>query len=644
MTYNYHRHTRHDHDHWSTIVSVCLLIWITCIPTLIPLTPSLSSQSNQFIVIVNAKMDTSASLDTQHSDTLNNHKHVIPSSWPILLPSSSSSSSSSFVSLDIDSDENKNYREGNIIVGHEDVMPDYVIHALTDDPLSHYLELPDASLNTLSSSISTEMHSYRLTKLLSKSKCVSLDYLTQPFSSSVTSLVNRLETNPYSELSNHHLDLEKWLPHIDQCFSTIDTSTLEICEALIFKGNTSFTSSLSLLGDVTVPISTIPILKDRFDSYSACDFELGDRLAHGGFGETWLANRLSDDREFVLKHFFDERGDEARLSERREAFFGHFLAGLKHVSRFVASLRVADTTWLIFEHEGVSLSRYIMDVTETGRSVPNQQWNYLRHHAHDFRSLVHQCLEALHSIHQRGVIHRDVTPSNFLLKLNPAHVAHENMSHSSSYFSREHMTSHHVIEPLAHLRLADFGSSLQIDPDLVHESFLYANQAPSMRECTLSYAPPELLFAQDDKLTPTSLRLIFATPAYDLWSLGLSILSIWMGGLDNVFVLDSRTTARIHAVLREREHMDEMSIAKALRLKSLMAYCIYRADSNTPTTSSCNQHEALQRWRDTDPLGEGFDGNEQLLDLILGLMHWNPSERISAQEAMQFPYFTHPHG
>lgn len=54
----------------------------------------------------------------------------------------------------------------------------------------------------------------------------------------------------------------------------------------------------------------------------------------------------------------------------------------------------------------------------------------------------------------------------------------------------------------------------------------------------------------------------------------------------------------------------------------------------------CDLHDFHSALRARDPLGLGFDSSsDQLLLLILGLLNWDPLERLSASEALSHPYF-----
>ena len=55
---------------------------------------------------------------------------------------------------------------------------------------------------------------------------------------------------------------------------------------------------------------------------------------------------------------------------------------------------------------------------------------------------------------------------------------------------------------------------------------------------------------------------------------------------------------------------------------------------------TCTLHDFHRALRARDPLGVGFDSSsDQLLLLVWRLLAWDPSDRISARDALRHPYF-----
>jgi len=194
--------------------------------------------------------------------------------------------------------------------------------------------------------------------------------------------------------------------------------------------------------------------------------------------------------------------------------------------------------------------------------------------------------------------------------------------------------------------LGDFSSAWEKDISRT----MYMN-GPSAAEQTDEYAPPEVLFGPRwipfDENIPTS---------YDSWSIGVVVLEMLLG-TPHVFSVDQRTTMILSHRLR-KEGASSEDIRRALYLAGLSQFCIYVPSTseakkwplrhgdplhNTaivkPTCTIQDFHNAL---RARDPLGLGFDSSsDALLDLIWGLLAWDPTKRLTAAQALNHHYF-HP--
>ena len=194
-------------------------------------------------------------------------------------------------------------------------------------------------------------------------------------------------------------------------------------------------------------------------------------------------------------------------------------------------------------------------------------------------------------------------------------------------------------------RLGDFSSAVD---DFTSSNMYTSTKGPSAAEQTDEYAPPEALFGAStfDPVEPQS---------YDSWSVGVVALEMLLG-TPNVFSVDQRTKALLTNKMQKQGSSDE-EIQRALYLAALSNFCIFVPTSSEHETrwplqpggplaaasmvkKKCDLHDFHSALRARDPLGLGFDSScDQLLLLILGLLNWEPSKRLTAAEALSHPYF-----
>ncbi|MEH1126603.1 serine/threonine-protein kinase [Micromonospora sp. CPCC 206061] len=134
-------------------------------------------------------------------------------------------------------------------------------------------------------------------------------------------------------------------------------------------------------------------------------YRLGERVATGGMGEVWRATDVLLDRAVAVKVLRPGLVAEPGFTERFRSE-ARTLAGLHHPNVVsVYDYGEGDTTYLVMAYvEGEPLSERIeaagrLDVAETV-------------------SIVTQAAAALHAVHLKGVVHRDVKPGNLLIQPN----------------------------------------------------------------------------------------------------------------------------------------------------------------------------------------------------------------------------------
>ena len=327
----------------------------------------------------------------------------------------------------------------------------------------------------------------------------------------------------------------------------------------------------------------------------------------------------------------------------REIFFGSQLRSIyRKVARYESYFVVGGDYWLVFVDEGISVQQFLYAVIwadTTAILEPSLIWEKMRttnDGLDTMKSLLYQVIEGVAELHDLGIVHRDIKPSNILVNAD--------------------QTNKDVT-----VLIADFSSSIS---DECLASQLYGKKVdddhyefhPSQAEETLQYAPPEVNLCNDCSSS-------HYTFAYDIYSVGVLFLEFILGTAD-IFVADQRTQAMIHHKLRQHEGatmkntisgdegkvLSYMSKFKELSYRAALAeFCIYNEVFDIEPSISMNVHNqiiklcglkdlehAIQR---RDPLGIGFH-DQHGLDLLEKLLKWNPSERISMQDALLHPYFT----
>jgi len=161
------------------------------------------------------------------------------------------------------------------------------------------------------------------------------------------------------------------------------------------------------------------------------------------------------------------------------------------------------------------------------------------------KNILSQILSSAAKLHERGIIHRDVKPSNIMCDI----------SHGFA----------HIL-----CRLGDFSSAY----DDYSAEYLYL-KGPSRSEQTDEYAPPEVLFSESEWIPFDDVK----PESYDSWSIGVVILELLLG-TPHVFSVDKRTTAILTMKMKD-EGAGDRDIEKALYLAALAQFCIYRPASSS---------------------------------------------------------------
>uniref|UniRef100_A0A0E0F736 protein-serine/threonine phosphatase n=1 Tax=Oryza meridionalis TaxID=40149 RepID=A0A0E0F736_9ORYZ len=401
-------------------------------------------------------------------------------------------------------------------------------------------------------------------------------------------------------------------------------------------------------------------------------------------------NHVSDTIDgdlFILKRIMVERGRAAYLSGLREKYFGELFSNasrtlealsraesstafsvdsqlnphifaennmsfteepLKHIARFIESFESElKELWLVYRHEGRSLSKLIYTAEETKlvtgnnnervRHIqvlqPSKWWYWLRTTKagqKQMQNLLWQLLMGLKACHDRNITHRDIKPENMI-------ICFEDLETGKCLREIPSEAKHNKLN----MRLIDFGSAFD-DFTLKH---LY-DSGPTRSEQTFEYTPPEALLNSSWFQGSKSARL-----KYDMWSVGVVMLELIVGS-PHVFQISDRTRALMDHRL---EGWSEQTKELAYKLRSYMELCILvpgissqhqgSGDSEhgqfRPASWKCSEESFAHQVKIRDPLKMGFP-NIWALRLARQLLIWHPEDRLSVDEVLAHPYFQEP--
>ncbi|XP_024981352.1 uncharacterized protein LOC112518051 isoform X1 [Cynara cardunculus var. scolymus] len=340
------------------------------------------------------------------------------------------------------------------------------------------------------------------------------------------------------------------------------------------------------------------------------------------------------------EHMFSRRKRQPRVA---------YEEGLQHIARYIESLESrSNEIWLVFRHEGISLSKLLYTADDMGSSSgstnddhikhvrilhPSKWWHWLKTTEagqEEMQNLIWQLLMALKSCHDRNITHRDIKPENMI-------VCFEDQDSGRCLKGSPSRNENYTTK----MRIIDFGSAI----DEFTIKHLYGAVGPSRDEQTYEYMPPEAFLNATWYQGPTSI-----TTKYDMWSVGVVILELIIGS-PNVFQINAITRALLDQHL---EGWNEGLKTLAYKLRSFMELCILLPGSSSkhlrtwgsngkssgsPASWKCSEEFFSSQIKSRDPLRIGFP-NVWALRLVRQLLVWDPEDRFTVDDALRHPYFS----
>lgn len=152
-------------------------------------------------------------------------------------------------------------------------------------------------------------------------------------------------------------------------------------------------------------------------------YRIEKKLASGGFGNTYEVTNVHFDERYALKEFFmkgvNERlGETLSVSVSNRDNVGQFGSQLEKFKKEARRLRKLHNPHIVQVHdlfEENNTAYYVMDYVE-GESLSNRMKRTRKPlEEHEVLAILSQVLDALQTVHERGIWHLDLKPGNIMV-------------------------------------------------------------------------------------------------------------------------------------------------------------------------------------------------------------------------------------
>ncbi|XP_023764562.1 serine/threonine-protein kinase AFC3 isoform X3 [Lactuca sativa] len=218
----------------------------------------------------------------------------------------------------------------------------------------------------------------------------------------------------------------------------------------------------------------------------------------------------------------------------------------------------------------------------------------------------------MHNMHSLGLIHTDLKPENILL------VSSDYLKLPGYKRTSQGETHFRCLPKSSEIKLIDFGSTA------------YDNQKHSSIVSTRHYRAPEVI-----------LGIGWSYPC-DMWSIGCILVELFTG----------------EALFQTHENLEHLAMMERV-LGPLPEHMVQRANqgaekyfrrSRLKWPEGAVSRESIRAVRKLDRLKNMISGcvsygglRSCIVDLLYGLLKFDPEERLTAEEALDHPFFRNTH-